>query len=146
MAEDDLAGTVTWGELLDEARARFERVGSASAAVDARRIVEAASGFDGPRFVLARTERVDGRAERLRAGLQLQEAAALADAAVVLLQRGQHGGEPGDEAGQPVGRVLLELAQVEPDFEHRAVGPDVGAAQMGHLQYCYLFLVRHGCF
>ncbi len=62
MADDDLAGTVTWGELLDEARARFERVGSASAAVDARRIVEAASGFDGPRFVLARTERVTERA------------------------------------------------------------------------------------
>ena len=61
MADDDLAGTVTWGELLDEARARFERVGSASAAVDARRIVEAVSGFDGPRLVLARTERVTER-------------------------------------------------------------------------------------
>jgi len=37
-------GTVSWGELMVEAEARFERAGLESPAVDARRIVEEASG------------------------------------------------------------------------------------------------------
>jgi release factor glutamine methyltransferase len=58
----DLAGTVTWGELLAEAEGRLERAGLDSARIDARRIVEAASGFEGARFVLARDEPVTERA------------------------------------------------------------------------------------
>lgn len=50
------AGTVTWRELLGEAR---QRLGSAT---DARRIVERASGFDGAQHHLRLDERVTERA------------------------------------------------------------------------------------
>ena len=59
----------------------------------------------------------------------LDEAAALAHAAVVLDQRGQPGGEALVQAGQFVGGPVLQLAQIQPDFQHGAVGPDAGAAQ-----------------
>lgn len=58
---DQPVGTVTWGALLTEAEDRLDRAGFEAAHVDARRIVEAASGFEGPRFVLARTELVTER-------------------------------------------------------------------------------------
>lgn len=61
-ADDDLAGTVRWGELLAEAESRLGRAGVASPDVDARRIVEEASGFEGPRLLLARDEPVTERA------------------------------------------------------------------------------------
>jgi release factor glutamine methyltransferase len=43
-AGPDLDGTVAWSALLAEATARFERAGHESAAIDARRIVEEATG------------------------------------------------------------------------------------------------------
>ena len=55
-------GTVSWGELLAEATARLERSGSESAEVDARRIVEEASGAEPSEFhgVLATPATVRG--------------------------------------------------------------------------------------
>jgi len=55
-------GTIAWGVLLTEAEDRLRRAGVESAAVDARRIVEAASALDGARLVLARDEPVTARA------------------------------------------------------------------------------------
>ena len=46
----DLAGTVAWSELLAEATARLERAGVPSPAVDARRIVEEATGAEPAEF------------------------------------------------------------------------------------------------
>jgi hypothetical protein len=34
------------------------------------------------------------------------------------------------EAGNLVGRIVFQLAQIQPDLQYRAVGPDVGAAQV----------------
>jgi len=48
--------TVTWRELLAEAARRLRSAGSASPEVDARRIVETASGSDGAAFLLALEE------------------------------------------------------------------------------------------
>ena len=55
-------GTVSWGELLAEATARLERSGSESAEIDARRIVEEASGAEPSEFhgVLATPATVRG--------------------------------------------------------------------------------------
>lgn len=50
---DDLEGTVTWGELLSEARQRLESAGIPDPAGDARRIVEEASGISASGFVIA---------------------------------------------------------------------------------------------
>ena len=61
-----------------------------------------------------------------------QKAAAPADAAAVLDQAGQPGGEPLVEAGQGVGGVILQLADVDDGLDDGAVGPDVGAAQVRH--------------
>ncbi len=47
---DDLDGTITWSELLTEAEQTLRGGGLESAAVDARRIVEEATGHDGPRL------------------------------------------------------------------------------------------------
>ena len=60
----------------------------------------------------------------------LDEAAALADAAVVLQQGGQQGDQPVIEAGQQVGRAVFQAAQIQPDFQNGPVSPDVGAAQV----------------
>lgn len=46
MAGEAPEGTISWGELLGEATARFEHSGSDTAAIDARRIVEEASGVE----------------------------------------------------------------------------------------------------
>ena len=48
--EAELAGTVTWSELLAEATSRFERAGLESPAIDARRIVEEATGVEPSEF------------------------------------------------------------------------------------------------
>ena len=61
-----------------------------------------------------------------------QKAAAAADAAAVLNQAGEPGRQPVIEAGQGVGGIVLQFADVDDGLDHRAVGPDVGAAQMGH--------------
>ena len=74
----------------------------------------------------------------------LQEAAPLADAAVVLDQGRQHRRQALVEARQGVGRVVLQLAQIEPDLQHRAVGPDVGAAQVVDAQQLDVFFGAHG--
>jgi hypothetical protein len=60
----------------------------------------------------------------------LQEAAPLAHAAVVLDQVGQPLRQPLVQTRQLVGRVLLQLAEVQPDFQAGSVGPDVGPAQV----------------
>ena len=60
----------------------------------------------------------------------LQEATTLAHPAVVLDQRWQHGGQPGVETGDLVGGVVLQRAQVKPDFEDGPVSPDIGAPQV----------------
>jgi hypothetical protein len=59
----------------------------------------------------------------------LDEAAALADAAGVLDQVGQPGGQALVEAGNLVGRIVFQLSQIQPDLQYRAVGPDTGATQ-----------------
>ncbi len=73
-------GTVSWAELLSEAEARFERVGLESPALNARRIVEEASGTPPSEFhqvldelVTARgVARFDGLVARREAGEPLQ--------------------------------------------------------------------------
>ena len=60
----------------------------------------------------------------------LQETAAFTHAAVVLDQGGQPGREPVVEARQCVGGVVFQHPEVQPDFQHGAVGPDIGAAQV----------------
>lgn len=49
-ADADLAGTIAWSELLAEATSRLDRAGLSSAAVDARRIVEEATGAEPSEF------------------------------------------------------------------------------------------------
>jgi len=53
--------TITWGELLNEAEQRLAAAGSPSAAIDARRIVEQASGHEGAALLVARGEFVTER-------------------------------------------------------------------------------------
>src|SRR4051794_22675594 len=52
----DLEGTVTWRQLQAEAERRLLDAGSSSAAIDARRIVERAGGFEGAGYVLGLDE------------------------------------------------------------------------------------------
>jgi release factor glutamine methyltransferase len=56
-----LDGTVTWDQLQREAHRLLADAGVASAAVDARRIVERASGFEGAEYVLGLSERATTR-------------------------------------------------------------------------------------
>jgi hypothetical protein len=63
-------------------------------------------------------------------GQALDEAAALAHAAVVLDERRQQPGQAVGEAVDLVGGEVFQRAQVEPDFEHRTVGPEIGTAQI----------------
>jgi hypothetical protein len=75
----------------------------------------------------------------------LQEAASLAHPAMVLGQGRQQRQQPVGEAGQLVGGVVLQFAEIEPDLEHRSVGPDVGAAQVGDaLERDVVLPVGHG--
>ena len=60
----------------------------------------------------------------------LQEAAALADAAVVLDQRRQLRDQPLVEAGQAVRRQVFQRAEVEPDLERRR-GRSRGSGRAG---------------
>lgn len=62
MSDDELAGTIEWRELLDEATARLQRAGLETAEHDARRIVEEASGFEGAQLMLSLGELVTERA------------------------------------------------------------------------------------
>ena len=54
--------------------------------------------------------------------------------AVVLFQRRQPVRRGARQAGQRSGGCFLQLADVEPDLQGGAVGPDVRAAQIGHAQ------------
>ena len=58
----------------------------------------------------------------------LDEAAALAAGAGVLAQPGQHLEQVVGEAGDGVGRELLQRAEVDDEVDRALVGPDVGAA------------------
>ncbi|MEZ5252273.1 MAG: peptide chain release factor N(5)-glutamine methyltransferase [Microthrixaceae bacterium] len=58
----DLAGTVAWSELLSEATARLRRAGLDTAASDARRIVEEASGLEGAELIVSLEDPVTERA------------------------------------------------------------------------------------
>lgn len=53
---NDLDGTITWRALLSESEARLSAAGIADAATSARRIVEEASGFEGPALALGLDE------------------------------------------------------------------------------------------
>ncbi|MNV36890.1 hypothetical protein D3C71_1283840 [compost metagenome] len=74
----------------------------------------------------------------------LQEPTAFAHAAVVFDQCGQPGGKSVVESGQQVGGVVLQLAQVQPDFQYRPVGPDIGAAQVVDAKQLDVVEFRHG--
>lgn len=55
-------GTVSWGDLIEEAESRLRRAGLDAPAIDARRIVEEVSGFDGARLTVERSSLVTQRA------------------------------------------------------------------------------------
>src|SRR3989344_5252575 len=74
----------------------------------------------------------------------LQESTAFAHAAVVFDQCGQPGGKSVVETGQQVGGIVLQLAQVQPDFQYRPVGPDIGAAQVVDAKQLDVVEFRHG--
>jgi release factor glutamine methyltransferase len=73
-------GTIAWQALLAETEERLRAAGLASPSVDARRIVEEASGYEGPELTLALTEpatergvaRLDAMVVRRLAGEPLQ--------------------------------------------------------------------------
>ena len=74
----------------------------------------------------------------------LQETAALADAAVVLNERRQPGGETIIEARKLVRGVAFKSPQVQPDLQRGAVGPDIGATQIVDAQKFDVFEGCHG--
>lgn len=55
-------GTVSWGDLIEEAESRLRSAGLDAPAIDARRIVEEVSGFDGARLTVERSSLVTERA------------------------------------------------------------------------------------
>ena len=59
----------------------------------------------------------------------LEEAAALANAATMLDHRRQPAHHPVVKTGNRVRRRILQIAQVDPGFEHGKVGPEVRATQ-----------------
>ena len=77
---DPAGSTVAWRSFLDEATARLRQAGAESPHVDARRIVEAASGFEGAEFHLGLDQpatkrgvvRFDAMMERRLGGEPLQ--------------------------------------------------------------------------
>ena len=73
----------------------------------------------------------------------LEETTALADAAVVLDQGRQHRCQARVEARELVRRPVFQLAQVQPDLQHLAVGPDIGAAQVIDPQQRDVVLLAH---
>jgi len=61
----------------------------------------------------------------------------------VLDQAGQPSGQAFVKAGQGVGGVVFQLANVNPGLDDRAVGPDVGPAEVGHPKNFDIFLGCH---
>ncbi len=68
-----------------------------------------------------------------------QKSAAFAVTATVLDQRGQKPVETIDESGQGVRWVILQFPDINNGFDDRAVGPDVGSAQVANLQKLDVF-------
>ena len=64
----------------------------------------------------------------------LQKTAGLADAAAVGLQAWQQGGQAFVQAGNGVGGLVFQCADVDPSLNDRAIGPDIGATQIGNAQ------------
>src|SRR5574343_103655 len=102
-------------QLVDAARRRF--AGAAEA------VGQAGQGHQFEHDVF---EDVAGPGAFLQAA---EKAAALVVVAAVLDQAGQPGGEAVVEAGDLVGRVVFEFADVDPRFGGRRVGPDAWATQ-----------------
>ena len=73
----------------------------------------------------------------------LQKPTPHAGTAFVLYQGGQPGAQALNEAGQGVGGIVFELANVHPCLDDRAVGPHIGATQVGHPHNLDGFLLVH---
>ena len=73
-----------------------------------------------------------------------EETAALADAAAMLDHRRQPGHQPLVEAGELVGRRILQRSQIDPGLQHGKIGPVVRAAQNQHFPKFHGSLT-HGC-
>src|SRR5213075_736019 len=64
----------------------------------------------------------------------LEEAAAFTDAAAMLDQPWQEGDQAFIKSGEFIGGVVFKLADIQPGFDHRAIGPDVRSAQVCHTE------------
>ncbi len=64
----------------------------------------------------------------------LEEAAAFVVAATVLDQSGQPGAQTLREAGQAVGRVVFQRADVDQGLQHRIVGPHIRAGDVADVE------------
>ena len=73
----------------------------------------------------------------------LQKPTPHARAAFVLHQAGQPGAQPVNETREGVGGIVFELANVHPCLDDRAVGPHIGATQVGHPHNLDIFLLGH---
>ncbi len=74
----------------------------------------------------------------------LDEAAAIAQAAVMLVQARQPGQQALVEAGQLVRGEVLQRTDVDQDFDRLVVGPDAGAAQVVGVQDLYGLMLHLG--
>ena len=68
----------------------------------------------------------------------------VADAAVVFEQRGQQHQQPLVKAGQLVAGRVFQRSQIQPDFQHCPVSPDVRAVQIVDAQKLDVVLLAHG--
>jgi hypothetical protein len=71
----------------------------------------------------------------------LHEAAPLADAAAVLDERGQQGGQAVGQAGDDVGRAILQIVDVDPRLKDGTVSPDVRPRRWSTLRKSIVLLV-----
>ena len=70
----------------------------------------------------------------------LQESAWLTNAATMLLQAGHAGNQPLIETGNPIRGVLFQIADVDPNFHHRVVGPLTGPTKVFDFKDVYRFI------
>ena len=73
----------------------------------------------------------------------LEKAAPFAHAAAVLDHAGQPRYQALVQAGQGIGWIIFQFADVDPSFNHRAIRPDVGAAQVGDAGKFDVLLLDH---
>ena len=73
----------------------------------------------------------------------LEKAAPLAHAAAVFDHAGQPCHQALVQAGQGIGWIVFQFADVDPGFNHRAIRPDVGAAQVGDAGKFDVLLLDH---